>query len=62
MRLDRRREVLKQHARVGFPEPLLISGDIPVIVQIPVSIPLRDTPIGPALEKLAAQLDQLLAP
>jgi hypothetical protein len=53
---------IKQHARVGFPEPLLISGDIPVIVQIPVSIPLRDTPIGPALEKLAAQLDQLLAP
>ena len=53
---------IKQHARVGFPEPLLISGDIPVIVEIPVSIPLRDTPIGPAMEKLAGQLEQLLDP
>lgn len=53
---------IRQQARVGFPEPLVITSDIPVVLEIPVLIPLAETPIGPALQRLAERLDTLLDP
>lgn len=53
---------IKQRAAVGFPEPLEITGTIPVVIDIPVEIPLAETPIGPALREIADGLDKLLAP
>ena len=52
---------IEQQARVGFPEPLHITGEIPVVLEIPVSIPLQPTPVGTYLRKMAGQLDSLLA-
>jgi|694.fasta_scaffold80306_2 hypothetical protein len=52
---------IRQQAQVGFPEPLLITADIPVDLEIPVRVPLGETAIGPALEKLAAQMAGLLS-
>lgn len=51
---------IKQQAIVGFPQPLKITGQIPVAIDIPVKIPLRETPISAALEKIAASLEGLL--
>ena len=45
---------------MGFPEPLRITGDIPVVMEIPVRIPLQPTTVGKYLEKMAGQLDLLL--
>lgn len=53
---------IKQRATVGFPEPLEITGTIPVVIDIPVEIPMAETPIGPALTEIAERLDKLLAP
>ena len=53
---------IKQRAIVGFPEPLEITGTIPVVIDIPVEIPLAETPIGPALVGIADGLEKLLAP
>ena len=44
----------------GFPEPLRIVGDIPIVMEIPVQVPLQPTPVGTYLEKMAGQLDSLL--
>jgi hypothetical protein len=51
---------IKQQALVGFPKPLKITSQIPVAIDIPVKIPLRETPIAGALEKVAASLEGLL--
>jgi hypothetical protein len=56
------RMAIQQQAEVGFPEPLLITGKVPVVMEIPVLIPLSQTPVGPSLEKVARALDGLLAP
>lgn len=51
---------IQQQARVGFPEPLHLVGQIPIIMEIPVQIPLQTTPVGAYLEKMAGQLERLL--
>jgi hypothetical protein len=51
---------IEQRARVGFPEPLRITGDIPVVMEIPVSFPLPPTRVVNYLEKTAGQLELLL--
>lgn len=56
------RMAIQQQAKVGFPEPLLITGEVPVVMEIPVLIPLSQTPVGPSLEKVARALEELLAP
>lgn len=52
---------IDQRARVGFPEPLKIKGEVPVVLDIPVKIPLAETPIKKHLDETAEALDGMLA-
>lgn len=51
---------ISQRATVGFPEPLKIRGDFPVVVDVPVRIPLRETPISSYLDEIAGRLESLV--
>lgn len=53
--------LVKQRATVGFPVNLKMKGKIPIIMDIPVKIPLRDTPIKTYLDKTANELDGMLS-
>lgn len=52
---------IDQKAIVGFPYNLKMKGKIPIIMDIPVHIPLRDTPIKTYLDKTANELDGMLS-
>jgi hypothetical protein len=38
-----------------------IEGQIPIVMDIPVKIPLRETPIKSYLDKVADELDDMLS-
>lgn len=52
---------IKQVAWVSFTTTMPIKGNIPIIMDIPVKIPLRDTPIKSYLDKVANELDGMLS-
>jgi hypothetical protein len=53
--------LVKQQALVGFPYNMKMKGRIPITMDIPVKIPLRDTPIKTYLDKTANELDGMLS-
>jgi hypothetical protein len=52
---------IKQQAMVSFTTTMPIEGQIPIVMDIPVKIPLRDTPIKMYLDKVADELDDMLS-
>ena len=52
---------VKQRATVGFPVNLKMKARIQITMDIPVKIPLRDTPIKTYLDKTADELDGMLS-
>ena len=50
-----------QKAIVGFPYNLKMKARIPIVLDIQVRIPLRDTPIKKYLDKTADELDGMLS-
>ncbi len=52
---------IKQQAMVSFTTTMPIEGQIPIVMDIPVKIPLRDTPIKSYLDKVADELDDMLS-
>ncbi len=53
---------ISQRATVGFPQTLKISGMVPVEVEVPVMVPLADTPVKKHLDQLAETVGGLLGP
>lgn len=52
---------IHQQAYVSFTTTMPIEGMIPIVMDIPVKIPLRDTPIKMYLDKVADELDDMLS-
>ncbi len=52
---------IDQKALVGFPYNLKMKARIPIVLDIKVLIPLRDTPIKKYLDKTADELDGMLS-
>jgi hypothetical protein len=52
---------IKQQAYVSFTTTMPIEGQIPIVMDIPVRIPLKDTPIKYYLDKVADELDDMLS-
>jgi len=52
---------IRQQALVSFTTKMPIEGMIPIVMDIPVKIPLRDTPIKLYLDRVADQLEDMLA-
>ena len=50
---------LKTNAHVSFLQPLKVKGEIPIKLEIPVVIPLKDTPIKGAMDNVAQELRKL---
>jgi hypothetical protein len=50
-----------QRAFVSFTSSMPIEGLIPIVMDIPVKIPMKETPIKSYLDKVADQLDDMLA-
>lgn len=52
---------IQQQAIVSFTTTMPIEGMIPIVMDIPVRIPLKDTPIKRYLDKVADELDDMLS-
>lgn len=52
---------VRERAMVSFSTTMPIEGQIPIVMDIPVRIPLRDTPIKLYLDKVADELDDMLS-
>lgn len=52
---------IRQQAMVSFTTTMPIEGQIPIVMDIPVKIPLRETPIKSYLDKVANELDGMLS-
>ncbi|MFT5860813.1 MAG: hypothetical protein ACI865_002928 [Flavobacteriaceae bacterium] len=51
---------LKTTAIVTFRQPMKVTGEIPIVLDIPVVIPLSTTPIKNSMERVASELRKIL--
>lgn len=48
------------YARIAFPDKIPVKGELFLVMEVPVRIPLNETPVGRYLQKIRVDLEQLL--